>query len=983
MLSRSACSCNALRTHDKYQLGKGGLFAQRFYYFRFKKMADPIESSQWLQNAGEMGNLVAAKDWAQTPLGPIESWPQSLRTTVSLCLSSNFPIAIAWGAQRTQIYNDGYWPICGAKHPHSMGQDFKECWFSAWPQIGAAFESAQSGQTAFLTNQRMFLDRNGYLEETFFTFSFSPIHDESGAVGGLFHPVTELTQQSLAERRLQVLRDIATDTADARNVDEALAQVAKSLTKQSLDVPFALFYRVDEEVQSARLAEAVGLERHNDAAPELVNLSCPSSSGWPLAEVMQTGKCLQLDNLQERFKPFSCEPYPEPPALALVTPLCFKGQDRAQVLMVAGVSSRRPLDDAYKNFYEMLGVSVAIALVKAHSYEEERRRAEALAELDRSKTLFFSNVSHEFRTPLTLMLGPLEELQTRFAPDGEKPAAAEYEELTLVHRNCLRLLKLVNTLLDFSRIEAGRMEAAYEATNLAALTAELASVFRSAIEKAGLKLIVNCPALPEPVYVDRQMWEKIVINLVSNAYKYTFEGEIEVGLHWCGNRVDLTVRDTGVGIAEDQLAHVFERFHRIQNVRSRTHEGTGIGLALVQELARLHGGEAKVSSRADVGSCFTVSILAGTAHLPSEQLHSALATSSRTIGRDFLADEVSRWELGTEKDGPNLNQTGTDNTHGVAAQIILADDNADMRSYVTRLLHDQGYEVTAVSDGEAALAAVREHSPDLILTDIMMPRLDGISLLSALRQDQATATIPVILLSARAGEEAKEEGLNRGADDYLVKPFNARELQSRVRTCIEMSRLRKAAETQRRIEEVEREFHALAETMPQIFWAALPDGWNIYFNPQWCEYTGLSLEQSYGDGWITPFHPEDKQRAWDAWQKATQQHGSYSLECRLRRADGVYRWYLIRGVPQLNEQREIQKWYGTCTDIHDLKQNEENLKNAEARWQFALEGGNQGVWSTIKCFFQSSGKLCWAIATAKFQGDMKNGVIECIQVICL
>jgi hypothetical protein len=139
-------------------------------------------------------------DWSRTLLGPIDTWPQSLRTTVSLCLASNFPISIAWGPHRVQIYNDGYWPICGGKHPHSMGQDFKACWFSAWPVIGEAFERAAAGETSFLENRRMFLDRNGYLEETFFTFSFSPIRDETGGVGGLFHPVTEMTQQTLAER---------------------------------------------------------------------------------------------------------------------------------------------------------------------------------------------------------------------------------------------------------------------------------------------------------------------------------------------------------------------------------------------------------------------------------------------------------------------------------------------------------------------------------------------------------------------------------------------------------------------------------------------------------------------------------------------------------------------------------------------------------------------------------------------------------------
>jgi PAS domain S-box-containing protein len=895
-----------------------------------------------------MGKVVAAKDWSQTPLGPIEAWPQSLRTTVSLCLSSNFPISIAWGPERTQIYNDGYWPICGAKHPYSMGQDFKECWLSAWPVIGEAFESASAGQTAFLTNQRLFLDRNGYLEETFFTFSFSPIHDESGAVGGLFHPVIELTQQSLAERRLQVLRDIATDTANVNNINEALAQLSQTLTGHYLDVPFALFYRVDDESQQARLVENAGLKRNSHGAPEQVDLASSTSLGWPLAEALHTGKCVQVDDLPGRFKPFRCEPYPEAPKSALILPLCYKGQGHPNVLLVAGVSPRRPLDEAYRSFYEMLGASVTTTLVKAHSYEEERRRAEALAELDRSKTVFFSNVSHEFRTPLTLMLGPLEELQARFAPFGENPAAAEYEQLTLVHRNSLRLLKLVNNLLDFSRIEAGRMEAAYEATELAAFTAELASVFRSVADKSGLKLIVSCPALPEPVYVDRQMWEKIVINLLSNAYKHTFEGEIEVALRWCGKQVELVVRDTGVGIVEDQLEHIFNRFHRVQNVRSRTLEGTGIGLALVQELARLNGGEVRVTSTPGVGSTFTVAIRTGIAHLQAEQLHPSRAQNSHLIGADFFIDEAFRWDSGTVKESYTGKQTDTAKTSWLATsggvRIVLADDNTDMRSYVARLLQEGGYDVIAVGDGEAALAAVREHRPDLVLSDIMMPRLDGIGLLSSLREDQKISTIPIILLSARAGEEARIEGLQHGADDYLTKPFSARELLARVRACLEISQLRKTAESQLIVQESEREFRALAETLPQIVWVTRPDGWNIYHNQRWVEYTGLTLDESYGNAWISALHPNDKQPAWDAWQRATQLDESYSLECRLRRADGAYRWWLIRGVPLFNEHGVIQKWYGTNTDIHDLKEAEIALRESEARLHFALEMCNTGAW---------------------------------------
>jgi PAS domain S-box-containing protein len=374
----------------------------------------------------------------------------------------------------------------------------------------------------------------------------------------------------------------------------------------------------------------------------------------------------------------------------------------------------------------------------------------------------------------------------------------------------------------------------------------------------------------------------------------------------------------------------------VQNVRSRSHEGTGIGLALVQELARLHGGEVHVTSKPNVGSTFTVTIPTGTAHLQAEQIHASQVQNSHLIGADFFVDEVSRWELGAENKHYTAKQTGIDKSSSAGSHILLADDNADMRSYVARLLQEKGYDVTAVCDGEAALAAVRERRPDLVLTDIMMPRLDGIGLLSALRKDQQTSTIPIILLSARAGEEARVEGLKYGANNYLTKPFSARELLARVGACLEISRLR--------IKESEHEFRSLAETMPQIVWATRPDGWNIYHNHRWVEYTGLTLEESYGHGWIAVLHPDDKQRAWEAWQRATQHNESYSVECRLLRYDGAYRWWLIRGVPLLNEHGEIQKWYGTCTDIDDLKQKEEELHLAETRWQFALEGSNQGVW---------------------------------------
>src|SRR6201996_1725064 len=205
-----------------------------------RALSRSARAQDWLLSGGEMGKLVRAMDWSRTPLGPIEDWPQSLRTTVSLCLASNFPISLAWGPRHIQIYNDGYWPICGKKHPISMGQPFHECWASPWPAIGEAFESALAGETRYLENQRMFLDRNGYLEETFFTFSFSPIRNEKGHVEGLFHPVTETTAEMLGQRRTRLLRDLSAASATAQTTDIVLTQVARTLGSFELDIPFAL-----------------------------------------------------------------------------------------------------------------------------------------------------------------------------------------------------------------------------------------------------------------------------------------------------------------------------------------------------------------------------------------------------------------------------------------------------------------------------------------------------------------------------------------------------------------------------------------------------------------------------------------------------------------------------------------------------------------------------------------------------------------------
>ncbi|HEY0843830.1 MAG TPA: EAL domain-containing protein [Noviherbaspirillum sp.] len=764
------------------------------------KPSEPAHTvaADWLVGGGKMGELIRSMDWSQSPLGPRDSWPQSLRTTVSLCLSSNFPIAIVWGEHRIQLYNDGYWPICGSKHPQSMGQDFWECWPTSRPAIGHAFDQAAAGETAFIENQCVLLDRNGYLEETYFTFSFSPIHDESGKVGGLFHPVTELTQQTLAERRLKALRNLADATADARTMEQAIGLAATALSGHAQDLPFVLIYLIDEPRRQARLVATAGLAPGTPVTPEHIALDKAPDRPWPLARVVQSRQSEHMGDLESVMGQVTCGPYPEPMQDAMLLPVIVPGVESPVAVVIAGVSTRRALDHAYHTFYDMLGKGITTALSNARAYEEERTRLEVLAELDRAKTAFFSNVSHEFRTPLTLMLGPLHELL--YSPSGvlNKYDRAQVE---VAHRNALRLLKLVNSLLDFARIEAGRTQATYRPVDLAQLTGELSAMFRSAIEKAGLAFVVDCPPLPEPVYIDHDMWEKIVLNLISNAFKFTFSGTIAVQLRWHHGSAELTVSDTGVGVPPEHLPHLFERFYRVPHARSRTYEGSGIGLALAHELVKLHGGTIGVESEPYQGTTFKVRIPGGTAHLSADRIGAHSSLSSTAIEPRAFVEEALHW-----LPGDNAEQEAQEQRIAAASQpqsesvpggtrrarILLADDNADMREYVCRLLAPY-WEVEAVADGMQALEAAWRNPPDLVLTDVMMPNLDGFGLLRALRTDKRTRATPIIMLSARAGEEARVEGLEAGADDYLVKPFGARELLARINTHLDISRQRQEA----------------------------------------------------------------------------------------------------------------------------------------------------------------------------------------------
>ncbi len=883
------------------------------------------DHADFLAGGGELGTLMRALDWGSTPLGPVGTWPRALRTAVRIMLTSRQPMFVWWGEQLINLYNDAYRSILGGKHPWALGRPANIVWREIWDQVEPRARSAMSGNSGtYDESLLLIMERYGYPEETYYTFSYSPVPNDDGGTGGIFCANTDDTQRILGERQLALLRELASQTADARTIEQACALSASSLATDTRDLPFALIYLFSPDHKRITLAGASGIAAGHPAAP--ADVSADENSPWPFHTAVHATSPLLIDVRDTPLRDLPSGPWNRPPSQAVAVPVSSSGATGRSGLLITGLNPFRRYDDAYEGFLKLLAGHISAAIANAQAYEDERRRAEALAELDRAKTAFFSNVSHEFRTPLTLMLGTLEEMlaNARAHRFDANSALAE-----VAHRNGLRLLKLVNTLLDFSRIEAGRIQATYHATDLAAFTEDLASSFRSAMEKAGLRFEVHCDRLPHPVFIDHDMWEKIVLNLLSNAYKFTFEGGVRVSLRTSadGCAAEFEVSDTGAGIPDHELPRLFERFHRVEGARGRTHEGTGIGLALVQELVKLHGGSITAESRIGKGSSFTVRIPFGCAHLPESRVGTARHAPG-SMRASAYAEEALRWLPDADVETEILPEAAPAPQHtlenGARPKILLADDNADMRDYLRRLLAPR-YDVAAVSNGAEALNSVQSYAPDLVLSDIMMPELDGFGLIERLRANPATAAIPVILLSARAGEEAKVEGIAAGADDYLVKPFSARELLARVNTHVRLAEVRRRAAAE--VRESEHRFRRLFEANT--------------FGVAFCDFHGRVLDANDAYLRIVGYSREDLAAGLIRWDRMTppefaeanarghrdlREHGvGAPFEKEYIRKDGSRVSVLIGGA-LLAEPWEAQDTYVSfCIDITERKKIEAQL----------------------------------------------------------
>ena len=450
-----------------------------------------------------------------------------------------------------------------------------------------------------------------------------------------------------------------------------------------------------------------------------------------------------------------------------------------------------------------------------HQMELEHVEAEKLQELDSMKSRFFANISHEFRTPLTLIKGPIE----RWLPEIEKKEMKRDFEMT--QRNTNRLLRLVNQLLDISRLESGKMKLQARSENVVELTRQLTMAFESFASVNDIELRFVAPNEHISVYLDREHYEKIIINLISNALKFTSTGgEVKVELSFRGDLaearstrqsrfdkgdeiassdihrirkdenntgfVEIKVVDTGSGIPSDKLPHIFDRFYQGDDSYTKDTQGSGIGLALTKELVELHHGEIEVSSEVSKGTQFTIRIPLGKDHLNLEEI---LPPLEETVITHVSPEDMIK----EETDVSTFHKTTSSKEDSI---VLIVEDNPDMRTYIRDTLVDF-YKVVEAAEGQEGFEKAAEIIPDIIISDVMMPEMDGFQFCKKIKADLPTSHIPVILLTAKSSGESKVEGLETGADDYLTKPFDARELQVRVKNLIEQrERLRERFQEQ-------------------------------------------------------------------------------------------------------------------------------------------------------------------------------------------
>lgn len=833
----------------------------------------------FLSGGGEMGERIRTFDWAKTSLGPLEQWPQSLRIAVRIVLTSRQPFWLGWGEELIYLYNDPYRSIVGGRHPAAMGQPVVAVWPELEDIIKPMLSAAMAGREGtYVESQLLIMERYGYREETYYTFSYSPIPDESGENRGIICANTEDTRRVIGERQLALLRDLAAKTADVRSWLEACQMGLEALDSNARDMPFSMIYRVDADAQSFSLTGTSGIAANHSLAPQSV--SAKEQSPWPLATVLETNDMVVVENLQAlTSEPLPTGAWQEPPQCAAMIPLITTGQVLNGSVLIVGLNPFRLFDDDYRNFLNLVCRQIAASIANANAYEQERLRAEALAELhenqqrlhfaqlagrvgvfewlingdravdedpviwspelealygletgtfegnfeawrkrvvpedadiviqgiesylqerrtdyydyefrvilpdgqlrwlsgqaqffydeqnqplrmigvnvniderkkaeemlreaDNRKDEFLATLAHELRNPLAPLRNGLELLKLVPEHDRESTELA----ISMMERQLEQMVRLIDDLLDISRISLGRIKLHKERIELAESVRNAIETTRPLIEQMQHELIVDLPCEPIWLNADATRLAQVFSNLLNNAAKYTEPGghiHLQIVCQTNHNQAVVTIKDDGIGIPQDMLSRVFELFTQVGRSLDKSSDGLGIGLSLVKNLLEMHDGGVEARSEGPgKGSEFIVS-------LPLAEPQ-ATQSSQNSDATDGMSDESTGY------------------------RILVVDDNRDAANSLARILKLKGNNTRTAYNGREAITVAEQFRPEVMLLDIGMPELNGYDTARHIRKQPWGHNILIVALTGWGQEEDRQQSQAAGFDFHLVKPID-------------------------------------------------------------------------------------------------------------------------------------------------------------------------------------------------------------------